>query len=83
MPASFMSAITPLLSGMEMIKVPIKASATFVELSDQMLSFELNMIKNVNDAGWNTTRHFLPWTGPFSQKKFSEFLGICQEGTDS
>jgi polyhydroxyalkanoate depolymerase len=82
MPASFMSAITPLLSGMEMIKVPIKASATFVELSDQMLSFELNMIKSVTDAGWNTTRHFLPWTGPFSQKKFSEYLGICQEGTD-
>ena len=78
-----MTAITPILSGMEMIKVPIKASATFVELTDQLLSYELNMMKNVNTAGWNTTRHFLPWAGPFTQKTFSELLGICQEGTDS
>lgn len=68
---------------MEVAKIPIKTSSTFAQLSDQLLSFEFEMIKNINDTGWSVTRHFLPWTGPFYQKTLADFFGICHEGADS
>ncbi len=82
MPSSFMSAITPILSGMELVKVPIKATDTWVELSDQLITYEIDMMKNINDAAWNTTHQLLPWAGPLSQNGISKFLDICQESAD-
>ena len=77
-----MSAITPILSGMELVKVPIKATDTWVELSDQLITYEIDMMKNINDAAWNTTHQLLPWAGPLSHNGISKFLDICQESAD-
>lgn len=83
MPTSFLTAVPHVVKSMEVAKIPIKTSSTFAQLSDQLLSFEFEMIKNINDTGWSVTRHFLPWTGPFYQKTLAEFFGICHEGADS
>jgi len=83
MPTSFLTAVPHVVKSMEVAKIPIKTSSTFAQLSDQLLSFEFEMIKNINDTGWSVTRHFLPWTGPFYQKTLAEFIGICHEGADS
>ena len=81
MPASFMSAITPILSGMELVKVPIKATDTWVELNDQLITYEIDMMKNINDAAWNTTHQLLPWAGPLSHNGISSQHGCLCIGT--
>jgi polyhydroxyalkanoate depolymerase len=83
MPTSFLTAVPQVVNSMEIAKLPIKTSSTIAELSDQLLSYEFELIKDINDTGWSATRHFLPWTGPFYQKTFAHLFGICHESTDS
>ena len=83
MPTSFLTAVPQVINSMEIAKVPIKTGSTFAELSDQFLSFEFELIKDINNTGWCATRHFLPWAGPFYQKTFADLFGIYHEGADS
>ncbi len=83
MPTSFLTAVPHVVKSMEIAKVPVKTGSTLALLSDQILSWEFELIKNVNNSSWGLTRNLLPLLGPFYKQVYTDLAEISREGTNN
>lgn len=79
MPTSFLTPVPHVAKSMEMVK---KTNSTFAELSDQILSIECKILKDINKHGWHVASHVIPWEGSLYQKTYAGLLGVSHESAD-